>query len=368
MLTDSNSINQLHQQYTALCTFNKNLVVTKSILSICLLFHILGMITPVTSNEYVSLISFNLFNKYYLWTLITAAMYDTRIIAACVTVLIFPLLSSYCERTHGSVYTLLLIIITAILSNITMAISMIIMFASTEIESYIYNARYGTAAVLASLIMCMRHDKPDTSVIPNISILKYRHLPPVLCVVSILIYVITGLFATECILLVSGTYISWLYLRFYAYDPSTTYTGDLTNEFSYSALYPNVPQIRVIIDIIAASAYHTFKTCGLFNASIRSQQQREQSALNADSNSDTTRSGTSLSTSVNADIYNFRQVDKVAEQRRIAAIKRIDDKLAELAKSKPEADDDFTIDIDTDNTMLPDTATDNKQLTDSKHQ
>ncbi|KAF1884633.1 hypothetical protein Lal_00028515, partial [Lupinus albus] len=62
---------------------------------------------------------------------------------------------------------------------------------------------------------------------------------------------------------ISGTYISWIYLRYWQTKPETKHRGDPSEDFAFSTFSPEI--LRPVIDPIA-SIFHRM-LCGRFDAS-----------------------------------------------------------------------------------------------------
>jgi len=377
MLYESPSIIQSIKAELVAYTSDNNLSVTngiytsKILLGIICVFHLLGILLPAYTSSIVALSPGFIFQNFYLWTIITAALYETRILVALINITLFTFLSPSIERQRQSTLLITLLMIVNIAVNTSMLFLMISCFAITEAESCLYSIICGCTSLNAALIIAYRQHHGDRSVIPSAyaQSLKFKHLPSLIGATTTLLWAVTaglvdGRIPAQYLL---GTLYSWIYLRFYAADISITSSdgqeqqliGDLRSEFSFSSLFPNVPQIQFIVDIISSAVYHSCKSW-LFPAALKSQQLREQHQLNSESQniipstSSTSTSSTSTSTtqqnisSSNADIYNFRAIDPLTETRRLLAIKKIDEKLAQLQihKTNDDLQDDFNIDID----------------------
>lgn len=296
--------------------------------------------------------------------LLLSGIYETSISMGLLNLLAFVYLSGPIERAMGAKGIGLLLLFTTVSVQVSMMATTIALYAATQYDAAI--AIHGSSALVCALIVRTCQIAPERSVLPvrfaRLELLKYRHLPALLCTSSALLWAIGNdsiVNGKEAPMHVFALYASWLWLRFFAYNTDTQYTGDLRQDFSLSLLFPgsrNVPQIRIIVDVVGSAVYLTLKSVGVFAAALRSQQLREQVALNevtvtaspTINNSSNNNGVPQLYNTSNSDHYKFTAVDPLTQQRRLLAIAKIDAKLAELQAEQASQHliDGTTADID----------------------
>lgn len=346
---------QLNSQLTNF-TSSSEARYTKLFLAVLFFFHLLGVTLPSYTSGIVALVPGALFSNFYLWTLLTAGVYETSLPVAVTNIALFTKLASEVERSRGSNLLLSLLLITNISTNVALFFGSIACYAATDSSLFIYQPICGSTALVAACIVAIRQKHADKSVfgsqLPWLEALHYRHVPVMLCTATTMTWAITGLIdgripTMYCI----GTLYSWFYLRYYAVD-NDGLTGDLSNNFSFSNMLANNATMTFTIDVVTAALFHALKPTGVFAAALKSQQQREQAELNHTEEVHPSSNGNAvnnISSSNNSDVYLFSAVDPLMEQRRLRAIARIDQKLAELQRHQPSSfavDDSLNIDID----------------------
>jgi len=226
---------------------------------------------------------------------------------------------------------------------------MILRFAATEQEGYLYNPVGGFSGVNAALAVALHQRMAGQSVIPRepFSVFKFEHLPFTVCLIAVLL--VGGKEAPLCVF---GTLWGWFYLRFSFEDPETGAVGDMRDEFRCSALFPDVWKLRAAVDLLAGFIYNSCLQIGCLQASANTASAASKPQKQPDSSpaqllgitvvpaslSPSAASTGSIASAAALPLpaVALKPADPAAERRRALAIKAIDQRLAEL-QQKEEA-------------------------------
>ncbi|KAH0854743.1 hypothetical protein HID58_044826 [Brassica napus] len=118
----------------------------------------------------------------------------------------------------------------------------------------------GFHGVLAGLLVGIKQIIPDQEVL--LVKIKAKWLPSITLVLSIASSFFTLNSAAYLPTLIFGTYMGWLYLRYFQRRTETKLRGDPSDDFAFSTFFPEL--LRPIIDPIA-SIFHRM-LCGRSNA------------------------------------------------------------------------------------------------------
>jgi len=267
----------------------------------------------------------NVTSLSHFWTFLTAGLYDTSFVMGLVNILVFLAVAPVLEKSWGTNNFVRFVLIVNFCSLLSVFVFMVTCFYFTEQEQFVYHWQVcGFSAVNAAYAVALKQRYPDRPLLslPALNSIKIKHVPVIVVVLAVALWCAGRLGGKESPLVVFGTFFGWLYLRFYMEDQDTKVVGDLRDEFAFSTLFPDIFNLRSIIDFIGTVCYHLCLRVGCCQASAQRRAQRSTEAdleaglLKAEEN----------------DPAFFRPVDPNAERRRALAIKAIDEKLAELAK------------------------------------
>ncbi|KAK4759963.1 hypothetical protein SAY87_023094 [Trapa incisa] len=133
-------------------------------------------------------------------------------------------------------------------------------FPATVAYLALIPARYmpisGFNGVLAGLLVGIKQIIPDQE-LPLLRI-KAKWSPSILLLLAIAVSFFIPEPAAYIPLLVFGTYMSWIYLRYIQRKPETIFRGDPSDDFSFASFFPEI--LRPIINPIASM--FTYMLCG----------------------------------------------------------------------------------------------------------
>ena len=308
-----------------------DLRVTRSTSAVLALLLILGVAAPQHVSAVLGLVPGYTLSNYYLWTFVTAGLLHTRLLVGVVNVLCFAAASPSLERVWGSRPWLSYLLLVDVCIQVVLFALLISLYALTESELFLFRSVCGFSGVNAAVAVALKqrwpeqpiatHSHPALTALPAI---RYEHLPFIVCSLNVVAWLAGWLSGVDVLLLLLGTVISFVYLRFYSVDPDTGEVGDLRADFSFASLFPDVLGVRGVVNLLAAVPFHALMRTGLFASALKSHAGRAAASVESDSAS------ASLLPQLAGD--GFRAVDPQAERRRQLAIKAIDDKLRQLAE------------------------------------
>ncbi|KAF4361878.1 hypothetical protein G4B88_009250 [Cannabis sativa] len=132
-------------------------------------------------------------------------------------------------------------------------------------ENYLYNPLSGFHGILSGFLVGIKQIIPDQE-IPLLK-LKAKWLPSLSVLLSIVICFLASESSTALPTLIFGTYMSWIYLRYWQKKPETKLKGDPSDDFAFSTFFPDF--LRPVIDPIA-TIFHRM-LCGRSEAADNAQ-------------------------------------------------------------------------------------------------
>lgn len=201
----------------------------------------------------------------FVWNLITSGYIEQSIHGVVVSTLGLLFIGKLLEPVWGSREFLKFIFVVNFLTSICIFITAIALYYITRKETYLYMPLSGFHGVLSGFLVGIKQMIPDQE-LPLLKI-KAKWLPSLSLLLSIAISFWTAESATYLPILIFGTYMSWIYLRYWQRKPETKLKGDPSEDFAFSTFFPEF--LRPVIDPVA-SIFHRM-LCGRSEASNESQ-------------------------------------------------------------------------------------------------
>ncbi|BFG42027.1 hypothetical protein CerSpe_283010 [Prunus speciosa] len=201
----------------------------------------------------------------FVWNLLTAGYIEQSVYGVVVSTLGLLFIGKLLEPVWGSREFLKFIFVVNFLTSICTFITAIALYYITMNENYLYLPLSGFHGVLSGFLVGIKQIIPDQE-LPLLK-LKSKWLPSLSLLLSIAISFWTAQSATYLPILIFGTYLSWIYLRYWQRKPETKLKGDPSDDFAFSTFFPEF--LRPVIDPVA-SIFHRM-LCGRFDASSESQ-------------------------------------------------------------------------------------------------
>ncbi|XP_062013932.1 rhomboid-like protein 19 [Rosa rugosa] len=197
----------------------------------------------------------------FVWNLVTSGYIEQSIFGVVVSTLGLLFIGKLLEPVWGSREFLKFIFVVNFLTSICIFITAIALYYITRKETYLYMPLSGFHGVLSGFLVGIKQMIPDQE-LPLLKI-KAKWLPSLSLLLSIAISFWTAESATYLPILIFGTYMSWIYLRYWQRKPETKLKGDPSEDFAFSTFFPEF--LRPVIDPVA-SIFHRM-LCGRSEAS-----------------------------------------------------------------------------------------------------
>ncbi|MCD7461214.1 Rhomboid-like protein 19 [Datura stramonium] len=183
----------------------------------------------------------------FAWNLITAGYTEQTVYGAIISTIGLLYLGKLLEPIWGSREFLKFIFIVNFLTSVFVFITAISLYYITRMEIYLYMPISGFQGVLSGFLVGVKQIMPDQEL--SILKLKAKWLPSLALLLTIAISFFTADLVSYLPTIVFGTYLGWIYLRYWQKKPETKLKGDPSDEFSFSSFFPEF--LRPVIDPIA---------------------------------------------------------------------------------------------------------------------
>lgn len=197
----------------------------------------------------------------FAWNLITAGYIEQSVYGVVASTIGLLFIGKLLEPVWGSREFLKFIFVVNILTSLCVFVTAIALYYITTQENYLYMPLSGFHGILAGFLVGIKQIIPDQE-LPVVKI-KAKWLPSLMLLLSIVVSFFTLESATYLPTLIFGTYVSWIYLRYWQRKPETKLKGDPSDDFAFSTFFPEF--LRPVIDPIA-SIFHRM-LCGRTEAS-----------------------------------------------------------------------------------------------------
>jgi len=176
----------------------------------------------------------------YVWNLVTSCFYEKYLAKTAVDLTLLLLLTK--SLPIPSIEQFGLYFLFSILAC-TIGTSTYCFFAFFTMarESSLINPIYGFSGVLMAISMFARHTYRDETVHSAFPKLTYHHLPVVLYLIQLTLYLVFGrTIIADMPFSAISLLFSWSYLRFYYKHSNSEVLGDKSEDFSFVGMFPEV--------------------------------------------------------------------------------------------------------------------------------
>lgn len=259
--------------------------------------------------------------NFFLWTLITHSFIEYRIIELITDWFLILLYSKMLEPLWGTLECLQFYFIITSVVAVSTSFFYFIAFAVTFKEFLLFNISvHGLGGLLGGLSVAVKQIMPDT-IIVDLSFLRVKqdNLPLLIILISFVVYLLNLTDFTYVLMLTSGVFYGWIYLRFFQKHKNGT-RGDSSSTFVFASLFPS--QIQPFVAIIANTIFNL-----LVKLKICKQPPKRYnvSSLVGSNNNSSNNSNNSHVTINIPLIQNTENSD--AERRRLKALKALKQRL-----------------------------------------
>ncbi|KAL9351530.1 hypothetical protein Peur_054210 [Populus x canadensis] len=197
----------------------------------------------------------------FAWNLLTAGYIEQSIYGVVASTLCLLIMGKLLEPVWGSKEFLKFIFIVNFLTSVCVFITAISLYYITRQENYLYMPISGFQGILAGFLVGTKQIVPDQEL--SLLRLKAKWFPSLMLLIAIVISFFTAESAKYLPTIIFGTYMSWIYLRYFHRKPETKLRGDPSDDFAFSSFFPEF--LRPVIDPIASIFHRMF--CGRFKTS-----------------------------------------------------------------------------------------------------
>ncbi|CAA6662430.1 unnamed protein product [Spirodela intermedia] len=208
----------------------------------------------------------------FVWNLITAGYIEQSLPRVIISTLGLLFIGKLLEPIWGPKEFMKFILVVNFLTSVCVFVTAIALYYITRQESYLYVPVSGFHGVVSGFLVGIKQIMPDQEV-GLISVLRInaKWLPSLLVLLSIAVSLFTEEALSYLPTLIFGIYTSWIYLRYLQKKPETNLRGDPSDDFAFSAFFPEF--LRPIVGPIA-SVFHRL-LCGRFEISDQDKGSRE---------------------------------------------------------------------------------------------
>ncbi|XP_059459250.1 rhomboid-like protein 19 [Corylus avellana] len=201
----------------------------------------------------------------FAWNLLTAGYIEQSVSGVFASTIGLLFIGKLLEPVWGSREFLKFIFVVNFLTSVCVFITAIALYYITTQENYLYMPLSGFHGVLSGFLVGIKQIIPDQE-LPLLKI-KAKWLPSLTVLLSIAVSFFTLESVKYLPTIIFGTYISWIYLRYWQRKPETKLKGDPSDDFAFSTFFPEF--LRPVIDPIS-SIFHRM-LCGRTEASNEAQ-------------------------------------------------------------------------------------------------
>ncbi|CAK9136148.1 unnamed protein product [Ilex paraguariensis] len=183
----------------------------------------------------------------FAWNLLTAGYVEQSIHGMLLSTIGLLFIGKLLEPIWGSREFLKFIFVVNFLTSVCVFITAISLYYITRQERYLYMPLSGFHGVLSGFLVGIKQILLDQEL--SVVRVKAKWLPSLALFLSIIICFFTGETTTILPTLIFGTYMGWIYLRYWQRNPETKFRGDPSDEFAFSSFFPEF--LRPVIEPIA---------------------------------------------------------------------------------------------------------------------
>ncbi|KAG9445542.1 hypothetical protein H6P81_011670 [Aristolochia fimbriata] len=183
----------------------------------------------------------------FAWNLITAGYIEQSLLEVVVSVIALLFIGRLLEPIWGSKEFFKFILVVNFLTSVCIFITAIALYYITRQESFLYTPLSGFHGVLSGFLVGIKQIIPDQEL--GMLKIKAKWIPSLVVLVSVVVSFLAPDPVTYLPNVIFGTYMGWIYLRYFQNRPETHLRGDPSDEFSFSSFFPEF--LRPVLDPIA---------------------------------------------------------------------------------------------------------------------
>lgn len=186
----------------------------------------------------------------FAWNLLTAGYIEQTIYGVVVSTFALLFIGKLLEPIWGSKEFVKFIFVVNVLTYLCVFITAIALYYATRVELYLYMPISGFHGVLSGFLVGIKQIIPDHELsVFGISTIKAKWLPSIMILLSVTASFFLAESAAYLPMIIFGTYMSWIYLRYLQSRSETNFRGDPSDEFAFATFFPEF--IRPVINPIS---------------------------------------------------------------------------------------------------------------------
>ncbi|KAL6765988.1 eukaryotic integral membrane protein-domain-containing protein [Haematococcus lacustris] len=220
---------------------------SKTFVSLLLIVFVVQQLRPDTSS-YLALVPGR--TLPCVWNLITSAFVTPNAIELAVNVVALLILARLVEPVYGSKEFLKFLFIVNLVTCCTIFVAVYIAFAISALDKLLFTEFSGFHGLNAAMLVAVKQIMPHHELkLFGIVRAHVKYLPSLVMLPVIAVTVSLGYLKYLAFYTV-GTYVAWLYLRFFQTQPETGALGDASDDFKASSFFPAI--LAPVIDALAS--------------------------------------------------------------------------------------------------------------------
>lgn len=182
-----------------------------------------------------------------VWNVFTAGLLEVTLVKVLLSTAGILLLARIVEPVWGSKEFLIFVSVVNVGSGVSTLVLIYLLYAFTRLSEHsgdlLYQEVSGFQAICAGCLVAVKQIMPDNEV-TLLGFIRFRAklLPALFIALAIPTSIYFGAALDIIPSVVSGTYLAWVYLRFFQRKAETAFRGDPSHEFRLATFLPEVLQ------------------------------------------------------------------------------------------------------------------------------
>ncbi|CAM8949162.1 unnamed protein product [Rhodiola kirilowii] len=182
----------------------------------------------------------------FAWNILTAGYVEQSVFELILSIAGLLFMGKVLEPVWGSREFFKFVFVVNFLTYVSVFATAIALYYITTKETYIYTPISGFHGVLSGFLVGVKQIVPDQELSLFSLKIKTKWLPSLVVLSSLATSFFTLNSFAYLPVLIFGTYISWMYLRYFQRRPETNMLGDPSDDFAFSTFFPQF--MRPVID------------------------------------------------------------------------------------------------------------------------
>ncbi|KXS17552.1 DUF1751-domain-containing protein [Gonapodya prolifera JEL478] len=197
----------------------------------------------------------------YPWVFVTAGLFETRLVSFIGNILFVWFGGRYLENLYGTKELAIFVLLVNAVAYFLTMIAYIVLYATTGKSQLLYETQAnGLLSISSAFLVAFKNVVPEhrVSFFQDLLSIKVKYLPSIF-VVLFLSLMSVGVVHAEGFLVLFGTAISWIYIRFFKRQDGIR--GDRSETFSFASFFPELA--HPIVKPVSNMVFEILKNFGL---------------------------------------------------------------------------------------------------------